>query len=93
VIPEFCGYSNDDGTDYIAEVILPGVEKDTIKLKINADNIFVVGESDSLKYAGAYGLCCPVDADKAKAKYNNGLLKIEVPYKDISLNTIDVKID
>lgn len=93
IIPEICAYSNDEGTDYIAEIILPGVEKETIKLKINNDNFFVVGETESTKYTGAYGLCCPVDSEKAKATYKNGLLKVEVPYKDVTLNTVDVKIE
>ena len=35
IIPEICTYENEDSTGYIIEVILPGVEKDTIKLKMN----------------------------------------------------------
>jgi len=48
VIPEFCGYSNDDGTDYIAEVILPGVEKDTIKLNAYGWHIYIECVKDEM---------------------------------------------
>jgi HSP20 family molecular chaperone IbpA len=28
-------------------------------------------------------MCCPVDPEKAKAAYKNGLLRIEVPFLEI----------
>ncbi len=92
ISPEMCSYVNDEGTGYVIEIILPGVEKDTISLKLNEEYLFVRGETDTLKYIGDFGLCCPVDAGKAKSTYNNGLLKIEVPFKDLSSKTVDVEI-
>ena len=92
-IPEICTYINDEDTGYIVEIILPGVEEETIKLKMDENNIFITGETEELRYVGAYGLCCPVDPEQAKSSYKNGLLKIHVPYKDITLNTINVKIN
>jgi len=83
----------DDGTGSIMEIILPGVEKDSIKLKMNNDNLVVFGESDSINYGAIFQLCCPVDPEKAKTIYKNGLLKIEVPYVDMLKDTIDVKIE
>ena len=91
--PEICSWMNDEGTGYIAEIYLPGVEKDTIKLKLNEENLFVSGETETVRYVGAYGLCCPVDAEKAKSTYKNGLLRVEAPYKEITLETVDVKIE
>ena len=91
--PEICSWTNDEGTGTIAEIYLPGVEKDTIKLKMDKENIFVAGETDNLRYVGAYGLCCSVDPEHAKSTYKNGLLRIEVPFLDITFNTIDVRID
>ena len=91
--PEICSWTNDEETGYIAEIFLPGVEKDTIKLKLNEENLFVSGETDTVRYVGAYGLCCPVDAENAKSTYKNGLLRIEVPYKEVTMNTVDVKIE
>jgi len=93
VIPEICTYNNEDSTGSIIEIVLPGVEKDTIKLQMNNENLIVFGESDTINYGAIYQLCCPVDPEKAKSTYKNGLLKIEVPYEDILKDTIDVKIE
>lgn len=93
IAPQICSYDNEEGDGYIIEVILPGVEKDTINLKMDDENIFISGESDSIRYIGAYGLCCPIEPEKTEAIYKNGLLKIKSPLKEIKLNTIDVNID
>ena len=93
IIPEICTYNNEDDTGYTIEVILPGVEKENIKLKLNDDNVFVTGETESIRYIGAYGLCCPIDPEKATSTYKEGLLKINVPFKDITLDTVEVKIE
>ncbi len=93
IIPELCMYDNEGSTGYIIEVILPGVEKDTIKLKMNKDNLIIYGEADTLKYGGLFQLCCPVDPDKAKSTYKNGLLKIEVPYLDLLKDTVEIEIE
>ena len=93
ISPEYCSWDTEDGTGYVMEIYLPGVERDTLKLKMNKDNIFVRGETNSLRYVGAFGLCCPIDTEHAKSTYKNGLLKIEVPYLDLTYDTIDVKIE
>ncbi len=90
--PEMCSWTNDEDTGYEFEIILPGVEKDTIKLKMGEDTLFVIGETDTVRYVGSYTLCCPVDSEKATSSYKNGLLKIHVPFKEIEFHTVDVKI-
>lgn len=92
ISPEMCSYVDDEGMGYVIEVILPGVEKDTIKLKLSEDYLFIKGETDTIRYIGDFGLCCPVDPEKSKSTYNNGLLKIHVPFKDLTSSTIDVEI-
>ena len=91
--PQICAVENDDSTGFDIEVYLPGVDKETITLKMDSEFIHVSGETDTLKYTGFYGLCCPVEPEKAKTTYKEGLLKIHVPYKVIEMHTIDVKID
>lgn len=93
LIPEICMYNNEESTGYIIEVMLLGVEKDTLKVKMDKDNLVVYGESDSIKYGGIYQLCCPVDPEEAKSTYKNGLLKITVPYLDMLRDAINLKIE
>ncbi len=91
--PEICAFTNDEGTGYDIEIYLPGVEKDTIELKMNKDYITVYGETETVKYIGSYSLCCPVDTEKAHSTYKEGLLKIHVPFKEPELHDIEVKIE
>ncbi|MFW9874559.1 MAG: Hsp20/alpha crystallin family protein [Candidatus Thorarchaeota archaeon] len=93
LIPEISMYNNEESTGYIIEVMLPGVEKETLKVKMNKDNIVVYGESESTKYGGIYQLCCPVDPENAKSNYKNGLLKITVPYLDMLNDAINLEIE
>ncbi|MFX1489733.1 MAG: Hsp20/alpha crystallin family protein, partial [Promethearchaeota archaeon] len=75
------------------EIQLPGVEKDTIKLKMHDDSFFIKGETEDTIYIGSYSMCCPVKPEEAKATYKEGLLKIEVPFKESEYHSVDVKID
>ncbi len=76
VSPNICEWADDKHNKYHIEITLPGVEKDSIFLKMYGDSFFIKGETEELVYVGSYAICCPVKATKAKAKYKNGLLKI-----------------
>ncbi|MBD3194498.1 MAG: Hsp20 family protein [Candidatus Lokiarchaeota archaeon] len=91
--PEFCSYTNEEGNGYLMEIELPGVDKDDILLKMNDENIFITGETDVIRYIGSYALCCPIEPKEARAIYKNGLLKIQAPFKEIELNTIDINVE
>jgi len=91
--PQFCAVESEDGTGFDIEVYLPGVDKDTIKLKMDSEYIYITGETDTVKYTGFYNLCCPVEPEKTKTSYKEGLLKIHAPYQEIKMHTIDVKIE
>ena len=91
--PQVCAVENEESTGFDIEVYLPGVDKDTIKLKMDTEYIYITGETDTVKYSGFYNLCCPVEPEKAKTTYKEGLLKIHVPYQEIEMRTIDVKIE
>ena len=91
--PQICAVENEESTGFDIEIYLPGVDKDTIKLKMDSEYILITGETETVKYSGFYNLCCPVDPEKAKTLYKEGLLKIHVPYREIEMHTIDVKIE
>ena len=90
--PQMYSWINEEDTGYEIEVYLPGVEKDTIKLRMSEDTFFVAGDTDRIRYVGYYTLCCPVEYEKATSSYKNGLLKIHVPYKEVEISSVDVAI-
>jgi HSP20 family molecular chaperone IbpA len=91
--PDITAWADEEHDTYRIEVKLPGVEKDTITLKMHDDSFFIKGETEDTVYIGSYAVCCEVSPGKAKAEYKNGLLKVEVPFKDPMEGAVDVKIE
>ncbi len=69
------------------------MEKDSISLKMHEDSFFIKGETEDIVFIGSFAVCCDVDPEKAKATYKNGLLKIDVPFKEQEFHSVDVKIE
>ncbi len=91
--PDVCAWPDDEHNNYHIEVTLPGVDKDKVFLKMHEDSYFVKGEADDTIYVGSYSTCCEIEPKKAKATYSNGLLKVDVPFKEESYESISVKIE
>jgi HSP20 family protein len=79
ITPEVC-IDHDDSAYYI-DVELPGVDKGHVDLSIGEQSVCVEAARDDVVYLGCFSLAHPVDETKAVAKFENGLLKIEVPLK------------
>jgi HSP20 family protein len=69
----------DDEVKVIAE--LPGVEKDDIKLEGTEDTLIISVDTPERKYYKEVKLPVPVDPEKAKSNYKNGVLEIILPRK------------
>ncbi|MFX1572117.1 MAG: Hsp20/alpha crystallin family protein [Promethearchaeota archaeon] len=91
--PEMCAWADDEHSTYKIEIQLPGVEKDTIKLKMHDDSFFIKGETEDTIYIGTYAVCCPIKPEEAKASYKNGLLKVEVPFQEPEFHSVEVNIE
>jgi HSP20 family protein len=79
VTPDIC-IDHDDKAFYI-DVELPGVDKEHVDLSIGEQSVCVEAARDDVVYLGCFSLAHAVDENKAKAKFENGLLQIEVPLK------------
>jgi HSP20 family protein len=79
ITPEVC-IDHDDASYYI-DVELPGVDKEHVDLSVGEQSLCVEATRDDVVYLGCFSLAHIVNETKATAKFENGLLKIEVPLK------------
>ncbi len=76
-------YSHDEKEgNLLIEVQLPGIDKKDISLEMRGDSFCVSAHRDQTEYSGCFVLSHRVEPEKAKAKYENGLLSIAAPIKD-----------
>ncbi len=72
-----------DDEFYYIQVELPGVRKADINLSVSDQSFCLRGPREDLEFLGCYVLAHLADTNKTKAKFNNGLLSIEIPLKPI----------
>ena len=76
-------YMDHDRKNYYIQVEMPGVKKEDVELSISDQSFCVRGAREDIELLGCYVLAHPVDTEKVKAKFDNGLLNIEIPIKKI----------
>ena len=92
VAPEVCSYVDEEHTALNLEISIPGASKENIKLKMHSDSFTLSAPRDDIEYVTTLSFCCPVDPEQAEAKYENGLLKVSVPFKDVMEDAIQVAV-
>ena len=91
-----CG-SNDTSKDvsrYTFEI--PGVKRDNIHLDIVKDGLRLTADrSDGYSYRSELEFVCPVKTEDVKARYEEGILNVEVPFacEDPFRDAKSIKID
>ena len=90
--PEICTYTTEDDSKLNLEVTIPGVNKDDIRLQMMDTSFSLSAPAKDVEYVSATAFCCPVNAKEAKAVFENGCLKIEVPFKDPNTESVQVAV-
>lgn len=82
IAADLCSYIDKEDEKLHMEISIPGVEKEAIKLKFQKDSFSLTAPRGDVEYVTTGRFCCPVKTEASKAVYENGLLKIDVPFLD-----------
>ena len=92
VAPDTVAYADGDRRQLIVEFAIPGAPTESIDVKVLEDSLYLSAPARDIEYVSALALGWPVKPDKAEAAYENGLLRIEVPFKDPMEDAVKVAI-
>jgi HSP20 family protein len=92
VAPDTVAYADGEHHKLIVEFAIPGAPTETIDVKILEDSVYLLAPARDIEYVSALALGWPVKPAKAEAAYLNGLLRIEVPFKDPMEDAVKVPI-
>jgi HSP20 family protein len=92
VAPVTVAYADGQHDKLIVEFAIPGAPTQSIDVKILEDSVHLLAPARDIEYVSALALGWPVRPDKAEATYENGLLRIEVPFKDPMEDAVKVAV-
>jgi HSP20 family molecular chaperone IbpA len=92
IAPNTVAYPDEHCLKLIVEFSIPGAPTDTIDLKILEDSIHLTAPTKDIEYVAVLTPAWAVKPEKAEATYENGLLRIEVPFKDPMEDAVKVVI-
>ena len=81
-----------DCENYVVEIELPGVQKKDIDLRMHEDVVHVVAEREDTVFHGHLHFSLKVNPAEAKAKFSNGVLRVEVPVKEKRTPPIQIEV-
>jgi HSP20 family protein len=92
VAPDTVAYADAEHDRLVVEFAIPGAPTETIDVKVLEDSVHLSAPARDVEYVSALALGWPVKPAKAEATYLNGLLRIEVPFKDPMEDAVKVAV-
>jgi len=91
VVPTYHGWFEEK--KFIVEVELPGISKESIKIKALPDYFTLLAQRDQIGYKLNLDLYFNIEPSQIKANYHEGLLRLEFPLVDPIEKALEVKIE
>ena len=91
--PDIVSFIDSEHSKLTIEFAFVRIEKENINLTIyeNGCSLFAPGEDSD--YTAVLSFCCPVKPSEAKARYKDGYLTVEVPFRDPIKGAVKVPIE
>jgi HSP20 family protein len=93
VAPDTVMYSDKENLNLIVEFSIPGAPLESVDVKLLEDSLYLVAPAREIEYVASLALGWPVKPDKATARYELGLLRVEMPFKDPMEDAVKIKIE
>ncbi|UCD78430.1 MAG: Hsp20/alpha crystallin family protein [Desulfobacterales bacterium] len=82
VVPMINVNHNEDDTGLDIRVDLAGASKESVDLDVGDKGFCIKAEAEDFRYENCFMLAHEIKRESAKAKFDSGLLRISVPFKD-----------
>ena len=83
VVPRIDVAHNENDTGLKISVNLAGAPREGVELEMGKEGLCIKAEADRFKYETCFMLAHKVKYQEAKAKFESGLLNIDVPFDDM----------
>jgi HSP20 family molecular chaperone IbpA len=82
IVPTINTNHNEDNKGLRISVNLAGASKDTVELDMGKEGLCIKAEAEDFRYETCFILAHRVKAEEARAKFEAGLMTIDVPFED-----------
>ena len=80
--PMITSTHKEDGSGLRIDVDLAGAPKESIELEMGKEGFCIQAEADDFRYESCFRLAHVVRAQDARASFESGLLRIDVPFEE-----------